>query len=106
MKTIKNLRRGDTVCIIDYPRYGEITETYVKSRGRKFVTVESNLRFRVQDLQHETYSWTLFLGSKQEYIAYREKQNKRTNLLREINSSIANMNYNQLLDLKNYLKNC
>lgn len=105
MKTLKDLRKGDIVCIIDYPRYGEITETYVISRGRKFVTVESNLRFRIQDLQHETYSWTLFLGSKLEYKNFKTFQAKRNTLIREINASITSLTYVQLIDLNNYLKN-
>lgn len=104
MKTLKTLEKGDIVCLLDRLHSNSIVEKSVKTVGSKYITLEDNLRFFRKTLQYEGYSkWELFLGTKTEYLIYKQKQCKIQQVKKEIQVKLSDLNYTQLLDVKKVL---
>ena len=100
---MKQDKKGDTVCLIDYPRSGNIEEVIVASSGRKYITVMRYpyLKFDADTLYNNCPGGgKIFIGSKAKYDVWKHEQAKRREMIEEITSKVHLLSKIQLQDIK------
>lgn len=100
---MKQVKKGDTVCLIGYPRSGNIEEVIVASSGRKYITVTSYpyLKFEADTLYNNgPGGGRIFIGSKAKYEVWKHEQAKRKEMIEKITSKLHLLSKIQLQDIK------
>ena len=99
---MKLVKKGDTVCVLDYPSFGTISETTVTSSGTKYICVRDYkyIRFSAETLNNRDGSGKLFIGSKAKYEVWKHEQDKRKELIGKITSKLHLLSTIQLQDIK------
>lgn len=100
---MKQVKKGDTVCLIDYPRSGIIEEVIVASSGRKYITVTGYpyLKFEADTLYNNgPGGGKIFIGSKAKYEVWKHEQAKRKEMIEKITSKLHLLSKIQLQDIK------
>lgn len=100
---MKLAKKGDTACLIDYPRSGNIEEVIIASSGRKYITVMHYpyLKFDAYTLYNNgPGGGKLFIGSKAKYEVWKHEQAKRKEVIEKITSKLHLLSTIQLQDFK------
>jgi hypothetical protein len=100
-------KKGDTVCLIDYLRPGEILETTVISSGTKYIKVMyyPYLKFEADTLRNNsTGGGYLFIGSKQQYFSAKKHAQERAAIIERIRCKLTELSMIQLRDIEYQLK--
>lgn len=96
-------KKGDIVCLIDYPRNGNIEEVIVASSGRKYITVTRYpyLKFEADTLYNNgPGGGRVFIGSKQQYLNAKKHAQERTILVERIKRKLTELSMTQLHDIE------
>jgi hypothetical protein len=85
----QNIKKGDTVCIINTARndYEFVTETKVTSAGSKFIVTEcsgNSNKFDSDTHRSEYLGYIIYKGAKDECEQYIKDRNEAKKLVREI----------------------
>lgn len=95
-------RKGDTVCLLDCPCFGDIHETTVISSGRLYIKVQyvPFYRFSADTLQNLDAGGEIFIGSKQQYLSAKRHTQERITVLERIKSKLTELSTSQLRDIE------
>ena len=100
---MRHVNKGDVVCVIDYPRPGEIFETTVISSGNKYVKVQyyPYLRFDAATLRNEEAGGgRLYVGTKQQYFCAIKHAQERAAIIERIRCKLTELSMIQLHDIE------
>lgn len=99
---MKLVKKGDTVCVLDYPSFGTIEETTVTSSGTKYIHVREYryISFDAETLYNKDGGGKLFIGSKAKYEVWKHEQAKRKEMIEKITSKLHVLSTIQLQDIK------
>lgn len=89
----QEFKKGDTVCVINGAKneYEFVTETTVKSVGKKYITTEyngDNNKFDTQTHHSEFLGYILYKGTKEKCEEYVKDRNEAKKLKRKIISHL------------------
>lgn len=100
---MKQVKKGDTVCLIDYPRCGNIEEVIVASSGRKYITVMRYpyLKFKADTLYNNgPGGGRLFIGSKLSYLSAKSHAQQKAVVLERVKCKLTELSMIQLRDIE------
>jgi hypothetical protein len=103
---MRHVNKGDVVCLLDYPRFGEIYETTVISSGNKYIKVYEYpyLRFDAATLRNIDGSGHLYIGNKQQYFSAKKHAQERAAIIERIRCKLTELSMIQLRDIEYQLK--
>lgn len=89
MKKLVDIKKGDTVCIIDGSRNEDrfVCETIVETCGSKYITTSHTGRgnkFSKQSLHSDFMGYRLFKGNKEECLKHIEEKKEKKKMIKEI----------------------
>lgn len=96
-------KKGDIVCLIDYPRSGNIEEVVVASSRRKYIMVVRYpyLKFDADTLYNtDAGGGFLFIGSKQQYLSAKRHAQERVTIIERIKCKLTELSTIQLCDIE------
>lgn len=96
-------KKGDTACLIDYPRSGNIEEVIIASSGRKYITVMRYpyLKFDADTLYNNgPGGGKIFIGSKQQYLSAKKHAQERATIIEHIKCKLTELSMIQLRDVE------
>lgn len=98
---MRHVRKGAVVCVIDYPRNGEIYETTVISSGNKYIKVQEfpYLKFDATTLYNIEGGGGLYVGSMLQYSIAKKQSQERAAKLELIKRKLTELSTSQLRDI-------
>lgn len=98
---MRHVSKGDVVCLMDYPRYGDMWETTVISSGNKYVKVQEYpyLRFNAATLHNMDGGGKLYVGTKQQYVIAKKQSQERAATVELIKRKLTELSTSQLRDI-------
>jgi hypothetical protein len=99
---MRHVNKGGVVCLLDYPRFGEIYETTVISSGNKYIKVQEYpyLRFDAATLRNIEGSGHLYIGNKQQYLYAKKHAQEKATIIEHIRCKLTELSMIQLHDIE------